>query len=237
MPDKKQLVEGYFNKTDGYLNDNLVIGLRSKLIVNSLPKIENKDILDIGCGNGEITLTYIKNNKITFLDLSCNMLDLVRSRILNEYYNNAEFVNAEFGAYAYDKKFDYIFLIGVLAHVESIDETISKLSVLLKHDGDVIIQYTNSRNIISGILRMIGYFKSAFNKRYGYKINFFSTKEIISILNQYGLKCYNKISYWPALPGFKLIPKGIRGKFYYKILNSSFLHSLGGEKILFIKSS
>jgi len=235
MDDKYQNVQKYFNQTDTYLNNNLVISLRSKLIVNNLPEIENKEIIDIGCGNGEITLPFIYNNKITFLDISINMLDLVLKKIPSGYLKNAELVNKDFGSFNTEKKYDYLFLIGVLAHVESISKTISKLSELSKDDGNIILQYTNSYNIISIILRITGSFKKIMGIKYGYKINLISTIELNKILSIYNLECIKRISYWPALPGFKLIPKCIRKYFYFKILNGNILHALGGEKILVIK--
>jgi 2-polyprenyl-3-methyl-5-hydroxy-6-metoxy-1,4-benzoquinol methylase len=235
MPDRKHFIENYFDNTNIYLNDNLVIDLRAKLILNNLPKIENKEIIDIGCGNGEISLPYLENNKITFLDLSDNMLELVRKRIPQESFGNAELIKLDFENYPYNKKFDFLFLLGVLAHVQSVSNTISKIADLTKNDGIIILQYTNSKNIISLVLRIIGYLKMLMGQKYGYKINFFSTGELTKILNFHELKWYNKISYWPALPGFKLIPKGVRKYFYYKVLNGKILHSLGGENILFIK--
>jgi 2-polyprenyl-3-methyl-5-hydroxy-6-metoxy-1,4-benzoquinol methylase len=235
MSKKKQVVQKYFDQTGTYLNDNMVIGLRKNLIINNLSKIENKEIIDIGCGNGEITLPYIEKNKVTFLDLSNNMLDIVRKRISDKYLNNAEIINQDFSSFHPGKKYDYLFLIGVLAHVESISKTISKLSELSNNDGIIILQYTNSKNLISLMLRITGYLKMLLSKSYGYKINYLSSREAEKILNTLELKCYKKLSYWPALPGFILMPKKVRLYFYLKILNSKILSSLGGEKILFIK--
>ena len=43
------------------------------------------------------------------------------------------------------------------------------------------------------------------------------------------------VSYWPSLPGFRLLPLSIRKIVYFKLLNGRLLRSLGGEILLFIK--
>ena len=237
MQDKIQFVKEYFDHTDTYITDNLVIGLRSKLLLKALPKIENKEILDIGCGNGENTLQFIENNKITYLDISNNMLDIVRRRITEKHLFNAEFINLDFESFNPHKKYDFLFLIGVLAHIDSIRKTFSQLSELSKDDGIIILQYTDPKNLISILIRIIGFLKMIVGKKHGYKINYYSTGEIHKNLDVYGLKSFKKVSFWPALPGFKLLPVHIRKFIYYEFLNSRMLQPLGGEIILFVSKS
>lgn len=234
---KQRAVKRYFDHTDAYITDNLVIRLRTKILEKFLSKLDNKEILDIGCGNGEITLPYILFNKITFLDISDSMLELVRRRIPECALDNAEIINCDFESFNPDKKYDYLIMLGVLAHVDSIDNTILKLSELRKDNSIIVLQYTNSRNLISIFLRIIAYLKGGYFKKYGYKMNYSSSNDLYKVLNKYRLKCYNRISYWPALPGFKLLPRGIREYLYLKILNSNMLQFLGGEKILFISAN
>ena len=113
-------VKNFFDETDNYLKNNIGIELRSKLIKKELPDLKDKIILDIGCGNGDLTLPYIEDNKITFLDLSDKMLEIVHSKIPAGYYQYAEFINVDLDSFELTKKYDYVFMIGVLAHVNSV---------------------------------------------------------------------------------------------------------------------
>lgn len=235
MQTRTQIVKDHFNETDNYLKNNLVIILRSKLIKENLPALNNKDILDIGCGNGDLTLPYIKDNKITFLDLSDKMLEIVRSNTPVEYYGNAEFLNIDFDNFTETKKYDYIFVIGVLAHVNSLEKAFSRFTGLLNRDGILIIQFTNSQNILSIIIRFISGIKSVFRKRLEYKVNYTPTQKIAKELRKNKLKSFKMVSYWPSLPGFRLLPLSIRKIVYFKLLNGRLLRSLGGEILLFIK--
>jgi ubiquinone/menaquinone biosynthesis C-methylase UbiE len=236
MQTRTQKVKDHFNITDNYLKNNLVVALRSKLLIENLPELKNQNIIDIGCGNGDLTLPYLKENKITFLDLSDKMLEIVRSRVPEEYYYNAEFFNNNIDSFVSNKKFDYLFMVGVLAHVTSLEKTFSTLSRLINKEGTLIIQFTNSKNLISFVIKIISEIKCIFWKPLTYEVNEFSLKTIANVLEQNNLEYYKKISYWPAFPGFILLPTGVRKFIYYKFLNSRMLRPLGGEILLFVSS-
>ena len=234
MQTKIQKVKDYFNETDNYLKNNLLIALRSRLIKKNLPDLKNKRILDIGCGNGELTLPYIKDNKITYIDLSDKMLEIVRSNIPIEYYQNAKFLNIDFEKFDLTEKYDYLFMIGVLAHVNSIEMAFSKIVGLLDSNGTLIVQFTNHRNVLSFIIRLIFEIKKILWKKLDYKVNNTSLQKIKKELKKNKLEYYNKVNYWPPIPGFSLLPMGIRKFIYYKLLNSILLRPLGSEILLFI---
>jgi len=234
MQDKAQKVKDYFNETDNYLKKNPEIALRSSLIKKNLPDLNNKNILDIGCGNGDITLPYIKNNNITFLDFSEKMLEIVRKKIPNEYRQNAQFLNIDLNQLSGDKKYDYLFVIGVLAHVNSIELTFSKFVELLDSDGTIIVQFTNRTNIISILTTFIFEIKYMFRKKPPFKVNYTSLHNIKKELQKSKLAYYTKVAFWPAsLPGFGMFPEGVRS-FIYKLLNGKILRPLGSEVLLFV---
>lgn len=234
MQTRTQKVEDYFNETDRYLRNNLIISLRSRLLKENLPDLKNKYILDIGSGNGDLTLPYIKDNKITFLDLSDKMLEIVRSKIPKESYQNGEFINIDLDKFVHTKKYNYVFMIGVLAYVNSLENTFSKLEGLLDDNGTLIIEFTNSRNIITIAKRLIYKVTKMFGNDLGFNMNNISFQEIKKELRKNKLEYNNLLTYWPPLPGFRLLPKSNRNFIYYKLLNSKLLMALGSEIILFI---
>ena len=234
MQIQNQKVKEYFNETENYLKNNPEIDLRSKLIKKILADPKNNTILDIGCGNGDITLPYIKNNKITFVDLSDKMLQIVRTKIPADYHQNAEFLNVSLDKFDNPRKYGVVFMIGVLAHVSSIESAFSKLKELVETDGTLIIQFTNSRNIISFLMRFIFRLKKLFGRGREYKINYTSLQDIRRELEKNNLDYSRRVVYWPTLPGFSVLPPAIRNFIYYKLLNSRLLRPLGGETLLVI---
>jgi ubiquinone/menaquinone biosynthesis C-methylase UbiE len=237
MQTRTEIVKEYFNETDIYLKDNLEIPLRCRLIQKTFPDPENKNILDIGCGNGDITLPYIKKNKITFVDLSDKMLEIVRSKIPAAYSGQAEFLNIDLDKFGATKKYDHVFMIGVLAHVNSLPAAFSRLAGLVDKEGTLIIQFTNRKNFSSFMMRVIFKIKRMFGKGREYKMNKMSVRDITRELDKNRLEYYHKAVYWSSLPGFGLLPKGFRKFIYYKVLNSRLLRPLGGEVILFISAA
>jgi ubiquinone/menaquinone biosynthesis C-methylase UbiE len=130
------------------------IKLRAEVVRAFTEKSEFGRILDIGCGNGSISLPLLKpNNRLTLLDLSASMLNIARSRIPKELLSHVETVHASFmEAQLEPKSYDLILCIGVLAYVEDLQSFCSKLASLLKPGGMAIIEYTDSSHFISHMI-------------------------------------------------------------------------------------
>ena len=78
--------------------------------------------LDIGCGNGEISVPLVEDGRcrsLTLLDLSQKMLDLARARISDRRRpGRVDFVNQDFLAHDFGAgRFDLIVCLGVMAHI------------------------------------------------------------------------------------------------------------------------
>jgi len=80
-------------------------------ILNNIPNVENKTVLDIGCGTGIIGIHCLKNNAkmVVFADNDKNAIENTRSNLeLNNFNENFELINSSL----FEKisgKFDYIF--------------------------------------------------------------------------------------------------------------------------------
>ena len=63
-------VAGYFNQPEAYLKNGFDIAVRKKIITQLLGDISNKHILDMGCGNGALSMDYLEHNQVHFVDLA-----------------------------------------------------------------------------------------------------------------------------------------------------------------------
>jgi ubiquinone/menaquinone biosynthesis C-methylase UbiE len=133
------------------------ISLRAETVAEFIEATQPKSILDIGCGNGSLTLPLLQaGNQITFLDQSQTMLNIVRSRVPAQFSSQVKTVNAGFmEAQLEPGNFDLITCVGVLAYIRIPDrrEFINRIKSLLKPGGTLILECTDGPHLISRIGR------------------------------------------------------------------------------------
>lgn len=105
-------------------------------------------VLDIGCGNGDVSIPLLERldcKKLTLLDLSAAMLDLARVRLGAEAQGRVTCLNDDFMAMDFGvERFDLIICVGVFAHVDDPAAVIEKIVGLLDQGGRLIVEVTDS---------------------------------------------------------------------------------------------
>jgi len=124
---------------------------RCDYIDSQITKRKNIDILEIGCGTGELAYFLAKRTgqKVFGTDLCVPFIEEAKK----EYSaKNLEFAILDFhdvknNKQFCDKKFDYIVGNGILHHLYyNLDETLKNLNLLLKKDGKIIFLEPNILN-------------------------------------------------------------------------------------------
>lgn len=232
---KTEKVKEYFDKTDDYLKANPIIKVRKKIISELVGDLKDKHIIDIGCGNGELTREFIYNNRITFLDISEKMLNLVSLNIPKEHLNHATLVNSDVLNFKTDQAFDLVICVGVIAHVEDISGLIDKLKEISADDGIIILQYSASEKLISKFNQVKnGLFHK---KKYHYNINFTSSLFIKKLLTQTGLNIIKKAKYLPVSPLFSIFSYRTKIKYLNFFYKSKLFAFLDSEIILYLSKA
>jgi 2-polyprenyl-3-methyl-5-hydroxy-6-metoxy-1,4-benzoquinol methylase len=147
MISKTEHVKALFETPQKYLDPRAYdIRIRVETIGQFTEGLEFENILDIGCGDGSISLPLLSRcKKLTLLDLSKNMLHLASKRIPSGRLNDVEMIDGDFMAANLEhQSFDLIFCIGVLAHVDSPAAVIEKVSNLAKPGAWIILEFTDS---------------------------------------------------------------------------------------------
>ncbi|HMD55332.1 MAG TPA: class I SAM-dependent methyltransferase [Phycisphaerae bacterium] len=133
------------------------ITLRTETVAEFLNGIRCDSILDIGCGDGSLSLHLLnEDNHVTFLDQSQTMLGIVRSRVPAQLSTQINTLNSGFmEAKLVPDSFDLIICVGVLAYIQVQDrrDFINKIKSLLKPGGLLILECTDGPHIISRIGR------------------------------------------------------------------------------------
>lgn len=123
---------------------------RSKYISSEITK-KGVDILEIGCGTGELTYFLARNtgDKVLGTDICVSFIKDAKKKYSLE---NLDFAILDFNAVEennqiYNKKFDYIIGNGILHHLYfNIDDTLKELKLLLRKDGKIIFLEPNILN-------------------------------------------------------------------------------------------
>lgn len=114
------------NKT---LKDNL-----KDLIGN----VENKNILDLGCGIGEFSRYFAENGakKVVGIDISKRVLEYAKQ---NNYSKNIEYINLDIDNLStMTQKFDLVFSDIVFNYIEDFNKLMHDISNLLEDNGVLI---------------------------------------------------------------------------------------------------
>ncbi|MBR3249140.1 MAG: methyltransferase domain-containing protein [Clostridia bacterium] len=182
-----------------------------KNILNWYPFKKNSDVLEIGAGMGAITgILCDKAKSVTAVELSKQRASAIEERCKNK--KNLEIIVGNFNDIKFEKKFDYITLIGVLEYASLYTSTeqpykdfLDYIKSLLKEDGKLLIAIENQ----FGMKYFSGVAEDHTGKKYdgilGYEnkngIRTFGKEELKQILKQSGFK-YTKF-YYP-MPDYKL---------------------------------
>lgn len=124
--------------------------IRIKYILSQLKKnkINNLDVLDVGCGGGLITesLTRLGAN-VTGIDFVENNIKVAKLHASNKKLK-INYIQGDIEKQALNKKYDLIIIFEVLEHLNNWKKFLSRIRNYIKKDGIVIISTIN-RNIIS----------------------------------------------------------------------------------------
>jgi ubiquinone/menaquinone biosynthesis C-methylase UbiE len=225
---KSDNVKSFFDNSEVYLSTRPVIRLRGEIVRDLLCDQDGKELLDIGCGDGSVSMSYITTNNICFLDFSTSMISEVSRRIPSEFKDHATLIQANFEDYEFSKRFDVILCIGVLAHVKDLTNTIAKASSLLTTGGKILFQLSDVNHFFYRV-----WHRSRSNAgSYGYELNRTTPEKIKSIAHDNQLQL-RKVSCYPVI--YPLVDRfGHKAvySFLKTVYKSSLLSFLSSEYVM-----
>lgn len=194
-------VKSYFDVPNNYLDRrSFDIRIRAETVQELMRGRTFRNALDIGCGDGSISLPLLPRcQRLTLLDLSPAMLALARSKLppgAGVVFLNENFMDSplEEGAY------DLVLCLGVLAHVDSPESVIAKLSRILKPGGSLILEVTDSFHPVG---RAVDMYHRLLNAVRGcsYELNRLRNDDVIRICRKHGLGVASYYRYSLPPPG------------------------------------
>ena len=126
-----------FLKSDGRQLDS-----RLGHLVDLLADINEKNVLDIGCGRGELTNhLYEMGANAVGVDYSQDAIDIARSTFAQNLGNKLQYLCEDILAFQEQEKYHRIIMADVVEHIEqnSLDKLLGKIRAILNTNGYVLI--------------------------------------------------------------------------------------------------
>ena len=144
-------------------------------------ELKDKSVLEIGCGAGH-SVKYLPKDYSNFtgIDFSEELINLA----IEQYGTKSrkvEFISSSLEEFDPSKKFDIIFMVGVLHHVKDTDEFISKLLELSHDETNFAFNEPMDCSFIISFLRKI---RKLLDSSYSNEQFFFKKSEILSMLRK-----------------------------------------------------
>lgn len=234
MKTEKRSVKDFFDQTGLYLHKRFGIQLRREIINQLIPVLHYENVLDVGCGDGTLVLDYVeKAKKVWMIDISSNMLDLAKENIEINFPKEkakVKYYQGDFILFKEQQLFDMILLIGVLAHVPDLDSVFVKLRDSLNPSGIVVVQYSDSSNLMIKLRQLLRKVSSAYTLN---KISHNTIKRLCDE-NNFLIIAEKKFNF-PFL-GMKFLNDTVLYRFQHWLMNQRWLSFLLSDRILVLKS-
>jgi len=126
-------------------------------MISNLLLGKKREFLDLGCGEGYLTMPFLKVGfSCTAVDVSSGMLNVLRRKVPGEYQNKIEFVNKDIVEFLRRsrKKFDVIGISGVLHHLENYNRILDFIPKRLKNSGFFFITHEPLKQEVESSTRL-----------------------------------------------------------------------------------
>lgn len=222
----------YFDRPDNYLAKNHFVRIRADIIGDVVRPLNPRTILDVGCGDGGISIPLLTaGRRLTLVDSSSPMLERARRSVPAEYTGAVECREAALQNLTDAGPYDLVLAIGLLAHVPSVPEALDRLAALTAPGGHLVVQLTDYDSLIGRFNYEYFRLRERISPMYGYSLNRLSSTGLAASGAARNMRLSGKTRYSVFLPGMSRIPNGM----LYALARASRswpLKELGGESIL-----
>jgi ubiquinone/menaquinone biosynthesis C-methylase UbiE len=229
----KQFFEG-----DRYLeNSHDRIVIRSVIVKDFLGNLENTRILDIGCGDGSLSLPLLnETNRVTMVDISSSMIGKAAARVPAGLAANVTLINDSFEAVGDGERFDVILCVGVIAHVPSVDALFAKIASVLAPGGRLVVETTPHPFPLGKLLFPYYYLRNRLSAGGAdYAKNRLKLPALLEYARGMGLEKLRAVRYSFPLPGMSHWPQSLKLRYTLFTLNNAVMSRFGSEHVLLFR--
>jgi 2-polyprenyl-3-methyl-5-hydroxy-6-metoxy-1,4-benzoquinol methylase len=233
----QEKVRAFFNQP-GYLRDSGDrISVRTDIVKQFLGSCEDVNILDIGCGDGSLSLPMLtESNHITLVDISENMMAKVSQRVPDALKGNVTLINDSFELVPDHNGYDIVICVGVMAHVRDVSRLWGKIAKVLKPGGLLVVETTPNPYPLGNLLLPYYYIRRKLTGQApSYAKNRLKVGDLIASATAIGLEQTAHVRYSFPLPGMSHWPHAMKLKYTFFTLKNPLMSHLGSEHIFLFK--
>ncbi len=227
---QEESVHTFFNKPENYLRRRFGVRIRAHIVQQLLGPLSGTKILDLGCGDGGVSLPLLSQNSVTFVDMSEKMLELVKGEIPVSRLGHSQIICSTVENYRPNTRFDVVLVIGLVAHIPLIPDFLIKVRELLTKQGCLILQFSDSSAWMTRL-------NSRRNTVRGYQLNSTRYEQFKNLLEQHGFKVKQEVRYGLLWPGMGRLPDAWLYHYSMWVLKSGLGSRWGSEVIWKVEAS
>ena len=211
-----------------YLRNNPYVDLRAEAVRRLLPRREGLSIIDLGCGDGLISIPLATDScDLLLVDSSAGMLDRARSNVPTGAMNRVRYECVDLADFESRQKFDIVLCIGVLAHVRNPAATLRQIADLVGPHGCAVVQLTDDSYCLGRLTHKVGELRRRLSDAPSHTLNHMTLQSVCSELQSTGLHLLNSYRY-VFVPGLRHLPSPMT-RAVVRAVNGSSLSQRGGE--------
>jgi SAM-dependent methyltransferase len=222
----------FFAEPDRYFAKDYFIDVRCGLVRALAGPVAGKRILDLGCGDGRVSLQFCgEASHVTLVDLSRAMLARARRRIPVATRTKVDIVCADVEHFSDPTPFDVVLCMGVLAHVASVPRMLSVTAKALAPGGAAIFQFTDA-GVALGRLALRA--EQARSRRMSGKEHWLRPLSLASVSSdaaRAGLRLDAMKRHGVTVPGMGRLPNAALGRWDRFVLSTPVLARFGSDVV------
>jgi cyclopropane fatty-acyl-phospholipid synthase-like methyltransferase len=205
-PADRERAKRYFANPSRYIRNNPYVDLRSQAVRRMLPSSPGRSMLDLGCGDGRVSLPLLGDtDKLLLVDASQGMLELAARNVPAEAVARVEIRCTDVAAFEPPNRFDAVLCIGLLAHVPDIAATLRLVASCVAPGGCALLQLTDDSYFFGRVAHWTGALHRRFVQPSAHIPNHMTLEQVRAEMAGLGFELTSSYRY-ADVPGVRLLP-------------------------------